>query len=75
MFTTTITQTLGTWNVPHPCNVTNDASPGIADLQRAIDEALGISTATDDMNFDGVVNLIDAQIVANAALNLGCSWH
>jgi hypothetical protein len=75
MFKTTVTQTLGTWNVPHPCNVTNDASPGIADVQRVLNEALGAATPSDDMNFDSVVNLVDAQIVANAALNLGCSWH
>lgn len=75
MFQTTVTQTLGMWNVPHPCNVTNSASPGIADIQHVIDEALGARSPIDDMNFDGAVNLIDAQIVANAAANLGCNWQ
>jgi hypothetical protein len=75
MFQTTVTQTLGTWNVPHPCTVTSDASPSTADVQRVLNEALGGASPTDDMNFDAVVNLVDAQIVANATLNLGCSWH
>ena len=75
MFQTTVTQTLGTWIVPRPCTITNDAVAGIADIQHMINEALGASSPSDDMNFDGVVNLIDAQIVANAAMNLGCSWQ
>jgi hypothetical protein len=38
-----------------------------------INEALGGATAANDLNGDGVVNVIDVQIELNAALTLGCA--
>ena len=38
-----------------------------------IDEALGVSAAANDLNGDGVVNVVDVQIVMNASPNLDCS--
>jgi hypothetical protein len=35
--------------------------------------ALDAIPANNDPNLDGVVNVVDTQIVLNAALNLGCS--
>jgi hypothetical protein len=55
------------------CNVTPDGVAGVADVQRMIDEALGIMAAVNDFNGDGVVNGADVQIVINAALGQGCT--
>ncbi|MEI9976870.1 MAG: hypothetical protein WDO73_35370 [Ignavibacteriota bacterium] len=55
-----------------PCALTNDGRAGVADIQKLIDEALGISRALDDLNLDGVVNLLDVQIVISAASGAGC---
>ena len=35
--------------------------------------ALDAIPANNDLNLDGVVNVVGTQIVLNAALNLGCS--
>jgi sugar lactone lactonase YvrE len=59
--------------IKSPCDVTQDLSPGIADVQAIISEALGMTAATDDQNKDGVVNAADIQIVINAVLGLGCA--
>ena len=58
-----------------PCNVAQNATVTVTDMQDVINEALGVSKATDDLNHDGVVNLVDAQIVARAALGQGCFMH
>jgi chitodextrinase len=55
------------------CDVTQDVSPGVDDVQVIISEALGMTTAVDDLNKDGVVNATDIQILINAVLGLGCS--
>lgn len=54
------------------CNVTGDTTTTIADLQRIINEALGAPPATHDLNNDGVVNVVDIQIVIEALFGLGC---
>ena len=54
------------------CDLNQDGSTGVADIQVLINEALGVTQAVHDLNHDGVVNLLDLQIVVNAALNLGC---
>lgn len=38
-----------------------------------INEALGVIAAGNDLNQDGVVNVVDLQIVINAALGFGCA--
>jgi len=55
------------------CDVNQDGSTSVADVQLVINEALGVSPATQDLNGDGLVNVVDVQIVINAALGLGCS--
>ena len=54
------------------CALTNDGTAAVPDVQKAINEALGIGRALDDLNQDGSVNLVDVQIVVNAALGKGC---
>lgn len=56
-----------------PCAFTQDASPDVSDLRQIIDEALGVVSSAHDLNHDGMVNVIDVQIVMNAALHLGCT--
>jgi hypothetical protein len=55
-----------------PCDVNNDGTTNSSDVQKIINEALGLAPAVNDLNGDGVVNIIDVQIVINAALGLGC---
>jgi hypothetical protein len=44
----------------------------VGDVQLVINQALGLAQAADDLNHDGVVNVVDAQKVIDAALGLGC---
>jgi parallel beta-helix repeat protein len=55
-----------------PCNVTGDQMTSIADLQAIVNEALGASSPANDLNGDGVVNVIDIQKVFGALLGFGC---
>jgi hypothetical protein len=57
---------------PFTCIVTGGQTPAVADAQNFIKQALGISPPTFDLNSDGAVNLVDVQIVANAAMGKGC---
>ncbi len=67
------------WARPEPnisigiCNITGDATVGVADVQAIVNQAFGMASTANDLNGDGVVNVVDAQIVVNAALGLGCS--
>lgn len=55
------------------CNVTGDAVVGVADVQAIINQALGVSPPTYDLNQDGVVNVADVQPVIDAAMGKGCT--
>ena len=44
----------------------------MSDVQQMINEALGLAAPANDLNADGVVNAVDAQITIDAVLNLGC---
>ena len=54
------------------CDVKQNGSINVAALQFLIDEALGVIPAVNDLNGDHVVNAVDVQLEANAALGLGC---
>jgi hypothetical protein len=54
------------------CDLNQDGSTNVADIQKMISQALGGASAANDLNLDGVVNVVDIQIVSNAVLNLGC---
>jgi hypothetical protein len=54
------------------CNIAQNATVTATDVRDMINEALGVSKPTDDLNRDGVVSLVDVQIVAGAALGRGC---
>ena len=55
------------------CNVTGDVTASVADVQAIVNQALGDSSAVNDLNSDGAVSIVDIQIVINAVLTLGCS--
>jgi hypothetical protein len=68
--TTTVT---GNSSTGGACDVDRLGSVTVTDVQQEINEALGIAVAANDLNGDRVVNVVDIQIVIDAALNLGCT--
>jgi hypothetical protein len=54
------------------CDINQDGSTNVADVQRIINEALGVMPASNDLNGDGMVSVVEVQIVLDAALGLGC---
>jgi hypothetical protein len=44
----------------------------VSDIQKVINEALGVALAVHDLNGDGVINVVDVQKVITAALTLSC---
>lgn len=55
------------------CDVRQDGTMDIADVQQMVNEALGVVRPLSDLNNDGVANIVDAQIVLNALSGLGCA--
>jgi hypothetical protein len=55
------------------CDVTQHTTTTVADIQQVINEALGIAPPANDLSGDGIVDIVDLQIVINAALGKGCS--
>jgi hypothetical protein len=67
------TSITATYNLPGlTCAITGDASASVADVQRMINETLGLAPPTDDLNGDNIVTVADVQKVLEAALGLGC---
>jgi hypothetical protein len=56
-----------------PCDVNQNGSTNVLDVQQMINQALGGMAATNDLDGDQVVNVVDVQLVINAVLKLGCS--
>jgi hypothetical protein len=67
-------QKLGTWTAGpfSRCDPLGTGTPGAADVQQMIKEALDTATPVDDLNGDSVVNVVDVQIVINGALGVPC---
>jgi hypothetical protein len=61
------------FGVMDACDVSQDGSIGVVDVQRTIDQALGASQRTVDLDGDGAVTLADIQIVSNDVLGKGCA--
>lgn len=55
-----------------PCDVNQDGTLTVSDVQRILNESLGVLAASNDLNHDGSVNVTDLQTVINAVLNFGC---
>jgi hypothetical protein len=45
----------------------------VTDVQLMINEVLGVAPPANDLNADGVINVVDLQIVTNAAVGLACA--
>jgi hypothetical protein len=56
-----------------PCDINQDTFVNVADVQAIINEALGVTSANNDLTGDGNVTVADVQIVINGALGLGCN--
>jgi hypothetical protein len=54
------------------CDINQAGTIGVSEVQSMIDQLLGLVKAVNDLNGDGVVSIVDVQIVMNAALSLGC---
>jgi hypothetical protein len=55
------------------CDVNHDGIINVGDVQSVINEALGVTPASNDLNGDGTVSVVDVQISINAVLGLGCT--
>jgi hypothetical protein len=55
-----------------PCDVYQTGSITVADVQSIVNQALGAAAAANDVNGDGVLNVVDAQIVINAFISGTC---
>jgi len=55
------------------CDVKQTGNIGAADVQFEINQTLGVISAATDLSGDGAVNVVDVQIVIDAALGLGCT--
>jgi hypothetical protein len=54
------------------CDLTPDTQPAAPDVSQILQEALGIVQPAHDFNSDGAIDITDVQVVANAAIGLGC---
>lgn len=55
-----------------PCDVNQDGSTNVLDVQQMTSQALGAATCAADINKDNLCNVIDVQRVTNAALGGAC---
>ena len=55
------------------CDINQDGSYDVTDVQNEVNEAIGEASPFDDLNADGGVNVVDVEIAMNAVLNKGCS--
>jgi hypothetical protein len=55
------------------CDVNQDGNVNVSDVQMTIDQALGVVSAANALNHGGVTNVVEVQIVMNAAMGRGCS--
>ncbi len=54
------------------CDLNQDNSTNVIDVQLEVNMALGVTSCTGDINKDGVCNIVDVQRVVNAALGGQC---
>jgi FtsP/CotA-like multicopper oxidase with cupredoxin domain len=65
--------TAKTTNPAGVCDINQDGSYNVTDVQSEIKEVLGQASPFDDLNADGGVNVVDVELALNAALHKGCS--
>ncbi len=70
---TTTAATLAVIAAGSPCDLQQNGSITVADVQLLINQALGVTAPTNDLSADGLVNVVDVQIEIDAVLGFGCS--
>ncbi len=60
-------------NVQSVCNLNQDSTTDVTDVQAIMNQAIGLASPVNDLNGDGKVNVVDTQIVVNAAVGLACT--
>ena len=55
------------------CDLTSNQLASATDGRTMIHETLGVIAPVHDLNSDHRVNIVDVQIVVNAAIGLGCT--
>ncbi len=55
------------------CDLNGDGAVNIIDVQRIVNEALGLLQAADDLDHDGRISIVDVQIEIGAALGWACT--
>jgi hypothetical protein len=69
---------VGTWTAAagfSRCDVDQSGATTNVDVGAIVSQALGTATAASDLKSDKAVNVLDVQIVINAAIGLGCTAH
>jgi hypothetical protein len=54
------------------CDLSQNLTTTVTDVQAIVNEVLGVASPVHDLNGDGVVNIVDIQLVVNAAIGFGC---
>lgn len=60
------------WSQANPCDLNNDGTVNVVDVQLAINMALGVAPCTANINGIGVCNVVVVQRVINNALGGSC---
>src|SRR5437870_3525825 len=55
------------------CDLNQDGSINVVDVQMAINQALGQSSCTSDLDHNGACDVVDVQRIIRAALGMGCN--
>jgi len=54
------------------CDLSQNLTTTVTDVQAIMNEVLGVVSPVHDLNGDGAVNVVDIQLVVNAAVGFGC---
>jgi hypothetical protein len=57
----------------YTCDLDSDGSATVADIQKMINEALGLAPPSNDLTYDGLITVADVQKVIDSTLGMGCS--
>jgi hypothetical protein len=59
-------------SIVNKCDIDQTGTIGVTEVQEMINQLLGLIKAANDLNGDGVVNVVDVQFVIEAALTQSC---
>jgi sugar lactone lactonase YvrE len=70
---TVLGQSITVMQTVDKCDINQDGSTNISDAQAMVTQASGATKAVNFLDGSNVITVVDAQIVINAALGLGCA--